>query len=56
MHSMHALIIDGKIFACPMADWQATGSFFVSFVYVFFAWLLKCCVVTELIVFSELYT
>ena len=24
---MHALIIDGKIFACPMADWQATGSF-----------------------------
>ena len=35
MHSMHALIIDGKIFACPMADWQATGSFFVSFVRVF---------------------
>ena len=43
MHSMHALIIDGKIFACPMADWQATGSFFVSFVRVFF------CVIIEVL-------
>ena len=40
---MHALIIDGKIFACPMADWQATGSFFVSFVRVFF------CVIIEVL-------
>ena len=25
MHSTHELIFGGKIIACPVADWQATG-------------------------------
>jgi len=58
MHSTHELIFGGKFFACLAANWQATGSFFVFFCVCFFGvqWLLKCCVVTELILFSELYT